>query len=574
MPRRFLPGLLLAAGLPLFTATLHAADDPATPAAAQATTANPAADEPPVYIDPAQFLPPGLSKPCTRDFNGETLEEVVGAFQSITGMPFRLDLIKLQDAGVGTDVEVRVRSYGHPTWLVMNRAFDNVNGVQLAWSLEDGAVVVTTEEEIVNRMQTSVIDVGPLLKHGFDSITLLNTIQVVTSEPWMEVDGEGGELNVVRNVLTVRQTLRGEQDTRALLKALESDAYEVLSLEPEIHRALREAMEKPLPIDMIDVPLSEVLEEVSRRIDVPIELDNSRLQDAGIGPDQPVTIKRQDVRVRNLWKDINGVQCALQPWNGVLRLTTEEETVNLMRVVVFHLPELAGGPDDVRWPRIVTEMTSEPWMEVDGEGGEIVQVPRALVVRQTEVGLDETRSLIHDIRKTLVRPEPLTAEELAKVEVRYYRLSEKMAADLFDTIPRLVAPKTWAGVGAPDNPGLIFRTEVPARSNSGGLGSHHGPGMGTTGMPGGTGGGFFAMNDAPNAAAGSSGGTSPVTGTSPREESKDNVLIIRQTVSIHQEIEKLIADLLDPDPDACIGTDEVVDTWKSRLKPETTGSTP
>jgi hypothetical protein len=211
-------------------------------------------------------------------------------------------------------------------------------------------------------------------------------------------------------------------------------------------------------------------------------------------------------------------------------------------------------------------------MEVDGEGGEIVQVPRALVMRQTEAGLDETRSLIHDIRKTLVTPEPPTAEELAKVEVRYYRLPEAMAADLFDTIPQLVVPTTWVGVGRPEASGLIFRIR--------GVPESHGPTVSSLYRLGGclkssaNGGGFFEVAAAPTPAADANATHTRTEATSSSERSKVDLLVIRQSVSVHREIEKLIGELLHPHATECFLEDQPVDTWKSRLKPETTGSTP
>src|SRR5262245_37373124 len=62
------------------------------------------------YVDPGEFLPSELSKPCTRDFDGATLEEVITFFESTTGMPFRLDDRKLNDAGVGADTEIHAKS--------------------------------------------------------------------------------------------------------------------------------------------------------------------------------------------------------------------------------------------------------------------------------------------------------------------------------------------------------------------------------------------------------------------------------------------------------------------------------
>ena len=90
----------------------------------------------------------------------------------------------------------------------------------------------------------------------------------------------------------------------------------------------------------------------------------------------------------------------------------------------------------------------------------------------------------------------------------------------------------------------------------------------------GSGQGFFALGDTPVPATGAGSSNADHAKDDVGRSDEHHVLIIRQRAAIHHEIEQLIADLLYPDAEEYFPGSLPRNSWKSRLKPETTGSTP
>lgn len=510
--------------------------------AADTATARPSSEV--ISIETGQFLPPGLVKPFEADLTMISLDDAARLIGAAAGMPVYLDLATLADAGVGPEVEVSARVKDVPCNLALDRILENVNGVKLGWFLEDGVLAITTSEQARDREWAVSIDIQPLLKRGFTAPVLTSVLSEMTEGPWDEIDGEGGRISIFNNVLTVRQSFENLLQVRALLQALESGAREVHVAEPAVHRELLRSLDQHVSVQFNNVDLSDVLDELAKQSGTLIELDVPHLQDAGVDSSTLINLSHNDVSLRFLLSlPINGIQCAVVPRAGRLVLTTEESAREGQTTVVYDIRDLVGTGESSALVQMILGSTDAYWISTTGEGGDlIVPIPGMLCVRQSQSGQDEVRNLIAEHRTMLAAAEPAPPEDPSGLEIRYYRLSEKTADDLMVTIPKFVAPSTWATEADPAQPGLIQKVYVgstPAVIGGGGMGSGMG-GMGG-GMGGMGGGGFFQMGMGGMGGAGG-GGVDVPQGVSNTDTYA--VLVIRQTRAVHGEIRRFIKELV------------------------------
>jgi hypothetical protein len=183
--------------------------------------------------------------------------------------------------------------------------------------------------------------------------------------------------------------------------------------------------------------------------------------------------------------------------------------------------------------------------------------PGRLVARGSQKAVAGARQLIAVHRTMIARSEPQPPLDPNGIEIRYYRLPEKTADDLVATIPKFVAPETWATFPNLDGRvGLIQKVYVGVDSGFGmggmGGGFFQMGGMGGVGVgEGGMGGGMGGM------AGGAFGTTTPLT-----------VLVIQQTRAVHREISKFINELLHGDAMRRSGPPHPSDgiSWPSKLE--------
>ena len=120
---------------------------------------------------------------------------------------------------------------------------------------------------------------------------LISVLQETGNEdyaPWLDIHGTGGTIELLEDILLVRQTVRGQVEVAALLAALDQPQPEVYIGEPQEHMHLRtEPREQTLAGRFDDVPLADVVAEVQEAAHVAIRLDTVRLEEFGVGGDQP-----------------------------------------------------------------------------------------------------------------------------------------------------------------------------------------------------------------------------------------------------------------------------------------------
>jgi len=396
-------------------------------------------------VDLAPFFPEGLAKIYPDDVEGLTLEQVATKFGEVTGITIRLDHHALTEAAVDRGFLIRKRTAGLPAGIALARVLADVSGKELQWLTNKRGIAITTAQKAATIQRVSTLEIGPLLDGGYSADVLRRLTMGYSTGPWHDLDAEGGDIRILGDRMTVRQTDDGIREVQVILSALASTEPVIDLFSSPADERVRDLLARPVTGDFENVSLAAVLDNLSRQAGVIIDIDEPSLTDSGTGSESRVSLKVRDRSLKEsldeVLGEVDGVSLKPIIRDGVLVVTSEEKAGELTPVRIYDVPEIAGREDTQALVTLILEMTTGPWKEIDGDGGTIESPrPRTLIVRQTAAGLSEVERLIVAHRGGKIRPKPAGPV----IEVRRYRVQALMAEELIALIPRFVAPDDWS----------------------------------------------------------------------------------------------------------------------------------
>lgn len=452
------------------------APQPAAPAAAPAQTASPEpaddsasaengetppqpkiADEPRT-IDPARLVHPKLAVKVTVTFTESSLREIAEWIAENQNIPVLLDEYGLSDAGIATGEPVTDRLDDEPVYLLLNR----LSSLGVDWYVEDDVLHISTTALVAEHMTTIPYTVGDLLDAGFEVDDLQDTITAATSGPWFDIDGAGGAIKWLGDVLFVRHTDQVHREIAGLLMALREHGRRTFALDPPQHHLVREKLQENTSVSFRDTPLATAVEELVETTGVDIRIDVNALRDSRIRTREPVTLNLSERSLETILRVmLSNLQLTWILQDGVLWVTTRERADALRKTAVFDVRDLCRDEKESEALQFAIQtQTASEWMDISGAGGTI-EFARVgtMVIRQTESGLREVEELLENYRQALLasKPRERKGDDPDEVITRYYRMHEAVAESLVDVLPELVAPETWMSETHPAAPGSILK---------------------------------------------------------------------------------------------------------------------
>ncbi|MBX3444948.1 MAG: VWA domain-containing protein [Planctomyces sp.] len=103
-----------------------------------------------------------LDQSVNFQFIGTTLEEVMRYIETENNITIRLDVNKLQEAGIGPDSEIQLVISGISLRAALKLMLENVQGVELAYVIDNEVMKITTKDDADLIQQTRVYPVGDL----------------------------------------------------------------------------------------------------------------------------------------------------------------------------------------------------------------------------------------------------------------------------------------------------------------------------------------------------------------------------------------------------------------------------
>ena len=388
-----------------------------------------------------------LKKNISVKFVDTPLTEAVQVLEEKTGFPFSLDKEGLNDASIPADTPVNLSFDNKPAAAVLDLF---VRPIESAWYVEEGQVIITTAERYNQRMVMRIYPIGKLLPGvrlaieriaaeppppappagggggggGFFAVgdapqtltpplksstilhnfgggqgayvpTVLSHFEALLTDtingPWQVVNGDGGTIELLQNMLIIYHTRRTHAEIESLLRIMEATFVQPLNTPLEIHlteadNIVRKQLARVIDVDFKDLSLIEVTKQIGEQLGVSVKLDRDRLEDEGIAVDTPVTFNAKGLTGELLLsRMLKPLQLGSVVEQGQLVVTTAAIEHGRLSGKIYDVRHLLNrGLHPSRLTQAIESATPGPWMNNDGEGGSIsLFADTLMIVRQT-----------------------------------------------------------------------------------------------------------------------------------------------------------------------------------------------
>lgn len=403
--------------------------------------------------DPAFATPEKLLQEIDVEFIDVPLVDAADFLSDKCKVTVFLDQTALADEGIANDSPITLTVKKTPLYLILNRM---LKPLELSWYYQNELLYITTQTEADETLVAKYYPVERILEKGYSQKDLMRMVELMTTGPWMNIDGTGGDMLFVGQLLTVKQTYQSHWEVANLLTALRKLDQPILRLEPKEHAKLREALAMRVEVEFIDTPLRDAAEFLSNTAEVPVVLDQVALTDDGIAEDSPINLALKGHSLQTtleLMLRAFDAEAVLE--NGTLLITTKTAAEEKRSTVIYNLQDLSDSESGLKQlSEAILTVTEGPWMEVDGTGGDIIAFPpHTLIVRQREIVHQEIVKLLENLRRPdgKIKLPPLPPQIITQV----YRMNADTAEDLLTTLPEFVAPGTWQDEKSKDTTGTI-----------------------------------------------------------------------------------------------------------------------
>lgn len=187
-----------------------------------------------------------------------------------------------------------------------------------------------------------------------------------------------------------------------------------------LYEMLREEMVSRIDFD--GAPLVEALDYLSDSIGHQIQIDTLALDELGLGPDEPVTIKAQNLCLGSvLYMMLGPLEMTFLVQDDTLVVTTEDEALCEFKTAIYPIGDLLmhdeeEGPDYRSLIALITATIASDTWEVNGGGDATVwPYPQRAVLVVTNTGSvhEELAEFLAALRKMPIDPKakPLSRDD-------------------------------------------------------------------------------------------------------------------------------------------------------------------
>ena len=417
----------------------------------------------------ASDLPKSLREKITIEFTETPFADVCKAIQDRSGMQVLIDEPALNEEGISLDEPITMVANDVPlhvslSWILRPLGLD--------WRVEHGLLHITTRigNEDPEVLTSKTYNVRKLLQAGFEQSDLLDTLLAITNGPWEETDGDGGVMDLVGDLISVRHGYHNHREFAALLDAFgkhtdtEATEFEqqstVLDLAENVE--MRDRLMDIVTVNFVDASLSDVAKFFVEHHNVRMRLELNALEEDGVGSDTTITFEMRGKSMATTLKYLlKPIGCTTVVRDAAIWITTKIPAEELKSIVIYDIRDLVTPQvrrnGSASLVDAIINTTSGEWEETDGDGG-LVRQPVAwlLAIRQTENVHAEIRRYLENQRAASVVTEqrPVDPEEAkareSEVVTKYYRMEDRTAEDLLKVIPEIIEPFSWSLNGIPD----------------------------------------------------------------------------------------------------------------------------
>ncbi len=174
------------------------------------------------YEEDAAILA-ALAKPKNLEIDDQGLEAVLQQIATEAGCRLLIDSPALADEGISSDQPVKCHLHKLPLGICLKKLLEPL---QLTHVVEEGVLVITTATKAEEMFSIRVYDIGNCHKitKPLSHAGLLSTLADLTSGKWLEMEGEGGQAELLSSKhLLVSQTQQVHSEIELLIEELSAD---------------------------------------------------------------------------------------------------------------------------------------------------------------------------------------------------------------------------------------------------------------------------------------------------------------------------------------------------------------
>lgn len=228
----------------------------------------------------------------------------------------------------------------------------------------------------------------------------------------------------IRELRKLIQSVRG--DVLKLRSALKQQVTEASQprepLEPDggqstteaIHAQIEQALDQSVEIDATEMPLKDVLQQLSQAANINVVVDTTALEEEGFTVEHPVTITVRGVSLKSVLKLLlHDLKLNWVVEDEVLKITSQLRSEGKLTVQAYRAPELTGQETDreERLDRLKDLITAtvapDSWSEVGGPATiGVFARGNSLVIRQTRDVHDQIYVLLQSLTRLMDAQSP------------------------------------------------------------------------------------------------------------------------------------------------------------------------
>ncbi len=418
------------------------------------------------------------------------LQDALAQLAHQHSVPIIIDRVAIEDIGYTVDEPLIVPPLGRPldapndtdpdkesseNWphtVTLAQTLDvMLDELNLTWTVRNGIITVTTVEAAEEQTSTQSYNIQPLLDAGIAPDTLSTVLMENTNTNWAELDGDGGTLSLLENVLTVRQSYQAHRAVRNLLFKLarpEGTPWIDYAVERE---SLTNVLKTEISANFVlDFPLQDCIDQFALQFEMPILTDRVALGEIGLTVDVPTNIPALSKVPFESVLDVglNELELVMQLRHGLPTVTTVDSANDSRRfaVGVYDVQRILDvGIEPSQLADAIRSMSGGRWEQIDGEGGTLTLVETGiLVVSQTDEMHRSVQRLLSTWGHALARTQKPSAIVMEQTPItKFYHMPIETAESLKTVIPEMVAANTWQSDANPDG-GTIHVVALASRT--------------------------------------------------------------------------------------------------------------
>ncbi|MBI1899963.1 MAG: hypothetical protein HYS13_02460 [Planctomycetia bacterium] len=409
-----------------------------------------------------------LEEPTRLDCSAMPLSLVAEHWEKLHRISVEVDRTALAEAGIDPDAPVTAR-LGRVS---LQAALHNVlDPLKLEAVIENGFLIIVPRDRARRMLSTVIYEADDLTppsdRGGPDFSELTALIQaVVEPDSWRDARGGDGVIQPMLRTLVVTAEPVIHEQVRRLLRALRAARMQQATALGDTRYLpvsgdagpgdahVRTALAEPVDLALVEQPLKEVLDSLSRQLGVPIVADAQALDDAGISPAEPVTASFARVTAKAaLTRLLRRMELAWTVRRGAVVVTSPRYCASL-ELRVYPVRDFADTDGAFEYEEMVKAVAGTVAAERGRAKPEVKEfrLGGCLVVAHDDEGHQRVERLLSALRRAMAGREPLLRK--AELVLGVYHLPPAVAGkpqptcqELKELVMNLVEPESWQGRG-------------------------------------------------------------------------------------------------------------------------------